>query len=76
MTSIEQLEKEFYSYAESIGVDSDKWIIHEQVLDKLFEKYKQKHKQEIIDAIEEDIFHSSDKNAEQYYHEKFKKQIT
>jgi len=73
MTSIEQFEQEFYSYAESCGVFNDKWKIDERELDRLFEKYKQKHKQEIIDAIEEDIFHSSDKSAEQYYQETFEK---
>jgi hypothetical protein len=39
----------------------------------LFEQAKEMHKQEIIDAIEEDVFHSSNKTAEQYYQETFKK---
>jgi hypothetical protein len=30
-------------------------------------------KMQIIDAIEEDVFHSSDKTAEQYYNETFNK---
>ena len=40
-TAIEQFKKEFYSYAESSGLDNDQWTIWEQDLERLFEKYKQ-----------------------------------
>ena len=70
MTSIEQFEQEFYSYAESCGVYNDKWKIDERELDRLFEKYKQKHKQEIIDAVEE---FSARGTGTCYYNETFNK---
>jgi hypothetical protein len=40
---------------------------------EVFEQAKEMHKKEIIDAIEEDVFHTSDKTAEQYYNKTFNK---
>ena len=37
----EWLEKNFYTYAESRGLDNDQWLIEEEDLDKLFEQAKQ-----------------------------------
>ena len=74
MTSIEQFEQEFYSYAESCGVYNDKWKIDESELDRLFEKYKQKHKQEIIDAWDMGRFNIDDVGlGKEYYQETFEK---
>lgn len=49
-SSVEWLEKEFYTYARSTGIDNDKWVIKEETLDKLFEQAKAMHKEQYIDA--------------------------
>lgn len=49
-SSVEWLEKAFYTHARSSGIDNDKWVITEETLDKLLEQAKAMHKQEHEDA--------------------------
>jgi hypothetical protein len=47
-TAVDWLEKAFYTYAESTGINSNKWLIDEEDLDKLIKQAKAMHKEEII----------------------------
>jgi hypothetical protein len=64
MTSIQWLKKELQKGWTDEEID---------YIFMLFKQAEEMHKKEIIDAIEEDVFHSSDKTAEQYYNETFNK---
>jgi hypothetical protein len=48
-TAVEGLEKAFYSYAESTGINSNKWLIDEEDLDKLIQQAKEMDKQQKIE---------------------------
>ena len=77
-TALELLEKAFYKYAESTGINNNKWLIDEEDLDKLIEQAKEMEKKQIIDAVtfgqnNHTVSITSDKEtAEQYYNETYK----
>jgi hypothetical protein len=76
-TAVEQLEKLFYTYAESTGIDNDKWVIKEEDLDKLFEQAKEMEKKQIIDAcnLQRNDYRGMptyNKSGEQYYNDTYK----
>ena len=71
-SSVEWLEKAFYTHARPTGIDYDKWVIKEETLDKLFEQAKAMHREEIKKAWEEGFsFSSPYQSAEIYYNETF-----
>jgi hypothetical protein len=78
-TAVEWLEKAFYTYAESTGINNNKWLIDEEDLDKLIEQAKAMEKEQTIEAftsaylIGEDNITQEDarKEAEQYYLETY-----
>jgi inorganic pyrophosphatase/exopolyphosphatase len=74
-SAVEWLEKAFYSYAESTGINNNKWLIDEEDLDKLLEQAKEMEKEQIIDAHNigrNDKHNDFDREGEQYYNETFK----
>jgi hypothetical protein len=78
-TAVECFEKVFYTYAESTGINNNKWLIEEEDLDRLIKQAKEMEKEQIIDSVDEtisemSIYNSSMtyENGEQYYKEKYK----
>jgi len=67
MTSVQWLIEQLYQHEYHID------ILDVATINGYFEQAKEMHKKEIIDAIEEEVFHSTDKTAEQYYNETFNK---
>ena len=49
-TAMEGLEKAFYSYAESTGINNNKWLIDEEDLDKLFQQAKAMEIEQIVEC--------------------------
>jgi hypothetical protein len=75
-TAVEGLEKAFYSYAESTGINSNKWLIDEEDLDKLIQQAKEMHKQEIINTWYNGYLNQSpmideENSGEQFYKETY-----
>jgi hypothetical protein len=65
-TAVEWLEQAFYLYAESTGINNNKWLIDEEDLDKLIEQAKEmEKKQSIKDKLE--LSASLVKNKEQQH---------
>ena len=52
-TAVEWFKKQFYTYAESRGLDNDQWLIDEQDLNKLIEQAKAMQKEKIVQAFED-----------------------
>ena len=52
-TAVEWFKKQFYTYAESRGLDNDQWLIDEQDLNKLIEQAKAMEKEKIVQAFED-----------------------
>jgi len=50
-TAVEGLEKAFYKYAESTGINNNKWLIDEEDLDKLIQQAKEMEKEEKLKLI-------------------------
>jgi hypothetical protein len=65
-TAVNSLEKAFYKYAESTGINNNKWLIDEEDLDKLIKQAKEmEKKQRIKDKLE--LSASLVKNKEQQH---------
>ena len=48
-TAVDSLEKAFYKYAESTGINNNKWLIDEEDLDKLINQSKEMERERMID---------------------------
>ena len=50
LTTVEHIQKAFYSYAKSGGLDNDQWKIYEQDFDKMLELALELEKQKLKEA--------------------------
>ena len=76
-TAVQGLEKAFYTYAESTGINNNKWLIDEDDLDKLIEQAKEMEKQQIIEGwhngyLNECPMIDEENCGQQYYNQTFK----
>jgi hypothetical protein len=72
-TAVDSLEKAFYKYAESTGINNNKWLIDEEDLDKLIKQAKEMEKEQIENAYNES-FRLRDKpysTAKKYYEQTY-----
>lgn len=77
-TAVEWLESTFYTYAESFGINNDKWGINELKLEDILAIAKQMEKEHIVKAYVEginlvpcDVNSTDELDAEKYYHKTF-----
>ena len=77
-TAVDSLEKAFYKYAESTGINNNKWLIDEEDLDKLINQAKEMEKEQIkliyeglLQNIGTTIKQSDLPTFEQFYNETY-----
>ena len=72
-TAVEWLESTFYTYAESFGINNDKWGINELKLEDILAIAKQMGKEQAFQLFKagQDSMEEGGKNFEQYYKETF-----
>jgi len=72
-SAVESLEKAFYTYAESTGINSNKWVIYEEDLNRLIEQAKEKQRQQLDHAFINGkfVYTGSDETSQQYYEDNY-----
>ena len=77
-TAVDSLEKAFYKYAESTGINNNKWLIDEEDLDKLINQAKEMEKERMIQFAKQCLDKALDLDVrtaylqvEKYYNETY-----